>query len=49
VPELRDVDAKHVHEPWTDLAGPPKGYPARVVDHAEERRESLDRLEEIKK
>ena len=48
VPELRDVDVRYVHEPWTDPAGLPEGYPARVVDHAEERRESLDRLEEIK-
>ncbi|MGI8900339.1 MAG: cryptochrome/photolyase family protein [Nocardioides sp.] len=49
VPELRDVDHQHVHEPWTDPAGLPEGYPARVVDHAEERHESLDRLEKIKK
>ncbi|QNN55039.1 deoxyribodipyrimidine photo-lyase [Nocardioides mesophilus] len=49
VPALRDVDPRYVHEPWEDPAGLPEGYPGRIVDHAEERREALDRLEEIKK
>ena len=49
VPELRDVDGRHVHEPSADPAGPPAGYPAPIVDHAEERREALDRYERIKK
>ncbi len=49
VPELRDVDARYVHEPVRDPAGLPDGYPHPVVDHAEERREALDRLERIKK
>ncbi|MEJ7633734.1 deoxyribodipyrimidine photo-lyase [Aeromicrobium sp.] len=47
VPELADVDAKHIHEPWT-LEQPPAGYPAPIVDHAEERRESLRRYDAIK-
>ena len=48
VPELRDVADKHVHEPAEDPAGLPEGYPAPIVDHAEARREALDRLERIK-
>ena len=45
VPELRDVDPRYVHEPSNDPAGCPTGYPAPIVDHAEERREALDRYE----
>jgi len=49
VPELRDVDPKHVHEPAGSPGGVPDGYPEPVVDHAEERREALDRYDRIKK
>ena len=45
VPELREVDATLIHEPWTLPGGPPGGYPAPIVDHDLERRESLRRLE----
>ncbi len=45
VPELRDVAGAAVHEPWTLPGGLPAGYPERLVDHAEERRESLRRYE----
>ncbi|PRZ05249.1 deoxyribodipyrimidine photo-lyase type I [Isoptericola sp. CG 20/1183] len=41
VPELRDVPAARVHEPWR-LAEPPADYPAPLVDHAVERRVALD-------
>ncbi len=41
VPEL--ADAADPHEP-----GEVAGYPAPIVDHAEERREALDRLERMK-
>jgi deoxyribodipyrimidine photo-lyase len=47
VPELADVPAKHVHTPWT-MDEPPAGYPAPIVDHAEERAESLRRYEAIR-
>ncbi|WP_344200759.1 deoxyribodipyrimidine photo-lyase [Aeromicrobium alkaliterrae] len=47
VPELRDVETRFVHEPWK-APTPPSDYPAPVVDHAEERRESLTRYEEIR-
>jgi deoxyribodipyrimidine photo-lyase len=49
VPELRGVDARHVHDPSRAPGGPPRGYPAPIVDHGEERKEALDRLERIKK
>lgn len=42
VPELADVAGKAVHDPRDDGHG---GYPAPIVDHAEERRESLDRYD----
>jgi deoxyribodipyrimidine photo-lyase len=41
VPELRSVAGKAVHRPWELPDGVPKGYPERIVDHAEERAESL--------
>ena len=47
VPELADVRGRAVHEPWT-LSDPPADYPARIVDHAEERREALARYEEVR-
>jgi deoxyribodipyrimidine photo-lyase len=47
VPELADVPTKHVHTPW-EMDEPPTDYPAPIVDHAEERVESLRRYEAIK-
>jgi deoxyribodipyrimidine photo-lyase len=44
VPELATVADRFVHHPWDDPAGPPDGYPAPIVDHAEERTEALRRL-----
>ncbi len=48
VPELRDLDAKYVHEPWTAPGGLPAGYPERIVDHAHEREVSLDRYKRVR-
>ncbi|WNV76346.1 deoxyribodipyrimidine photo-lyase [Geodermatophilus sp. DSM 44513] len=48
VPELRDVPARYLHEPWTAPGGVPDGYPLPVVDHAEERRVALERYEEVR-
>jgi len=48
VPELRDLDASAVHEPWRLPAGPPAGYPSPIVDHAAERREALDRYAAVR-
>ena len=44
VPELAGVPAPDVHEPWTSLLAQATGYPAPIVDHAEERLEALERL-----
>ncbi|MCW2538022.1 MAG: phr [Modestobacter sp.] len=48
VPELRDLDPKHVHEPWTAPGGIPAGYPEPIVDHAHERLVSLDRYHAVR-
>jgi len=48
VPELAHLSPAEIHEPWLFLDGYSKGYPERVVDHANERLESLARLQEIK-
>jgi deoxyribodipyrimidine photo-lyase len=42
VPELRDLDAKGRHEPWTVPAGARPGYPAPIVDLQRSRQEALD-------
>ncbi|WP_026372821.1 cryptochrome/photolyase family protein [Agrococcus lahaulensis] len=44
VPELRHIPGAAVHEPWKVPDGLAHGYPERIVDHAAERREALDRL-----
>lgn len=43
VPELAGVAGAAVHEPWRLQGGTPAGYPDPIVDHAEEREESLRR------
>ena len=48
VPELAHLSAGEIHEPWLYLDGYSKGYSERMVDHAVERLESLERLKEIK-
>ncbi len=45
VPELAHLEGKAAHEPWKHADGYAHGYPERVVDHAEERREALRRYE----
>ena len=47
VPELAGLDAAGVHEPWK-LDEAPAGYPAPIVDHADERREALRRYEAVR-
>ncbi len=48
IPELRQIKGSAVHEPWLLADDARSGYPTPIVDHAEERRESLARLAEIK-
>jgi deoxyribodipyrimidine photo-lyase len=43
VPELRQVEGKKIHEPWKLPDGPPKGYPAPIVEHTHERQVALER------
>ena len=47
VPELRHLGPAEIHEPWNADQGYSQGYPQRIVDHATERVESLERLAEI--
>jgi deoxyribodipyrimidine photo-lyase len=42
VPELADVPADEIHEPWL-AADPPRGYPPPILDHAEARQRTLAR------
>jgi len=48
VPELGQVDGGAAHEPWKLAGGPPRNYPAPIVDHGEERAEALSRYERIR-
>jgi deoxyribodipyrimidine photo-lyase len=48
VPELAHLSAAEIHEPWLYLDGYSNDYPERIIDHAAERLESLERLAEIK-
>lgn len=48
VPELAHLPGKAAHQPWKHDEGYAKGYPLRLVDHAEERREALDRYEQAR-
>ena len=48
VPEIAHLSDKEIHEPWLYLDGYLHNYPERIVDHAVERVESLERLKEIK-
>ncbi len=49
VPELAHVPGAAVHEPWLVENGYGHGYPRRVVDHDEERREALNRYQSIRR
>jgi deoxyribodipyrimidine photo-lyase len=48
VPELAHLPGKTVHTPWDTLGGYDQGYPERIVDHAAERLEALDRFARMK-
>lgn len=43
VPELRHLSGVSAHQPWKAADGYAQGYPRRIVDHGEERREALRR------
>lgn len=48
IPELRHLEGSAAHEPWENFDGYTHGYPEQIVDHSQERNESLARLEELK-
>ncbi len=48
IPELEHLSGAAAHEPWRRPDGHDHGYPERIVDHAEERREALRRYEVAK-
>ncbi len=45
VPELDHLPGKAAHEPWRSDVGYERDYPQRIVDHADERREALERYQ----
>ena len=47
LPQLRGLDAKQIHAPWT-AKSPPGGYPERIVIHDEARKKTLERYDAIK-
>jgi deoxyribodipyrimidine photo-lyase len=49
VPELRHLAGSSVHEPWEHDGGYDHGYPGPVVDHDDERRETLARYEQARR
>jgi len=48
-PELEGLDAHAIHFPGADLFSAPDGYPAPIVDHAEQARRAVALLSAIKK
>ena len=48
VPELRHLSGKAAHAPWEHDDGYAHGYPKRIVDHAQEREEALERYQAVK-
>lgn len=49
IPELKDVSEKYIHEPWESPGGLPKGYPERIIIHAEARDRALGAFAQLKK
>ena len=45
VPELAHLPGKAAHEPWKSDVGYEKDYPLRIVDHADERVDALERYQ----
>lgn len=49
VPELADLPADEIHEPWARPEGTPAAYPEPIVEHGAEREEALARYEELRR
>jgi deoxyribodipyrimidine photo-lyase len=48
VPELRELSGQEIHEPWDRAEGLPDGYPERIVDHAQARKQSLEAYQHLR-
>ncbi len=48
VPEIAHLPDRSIHSPWTEKTGAPAAYPAPIVNHDDERKESLARYERLK-
>jgi deoxyribodipyrimidine photo-lyase len=48
VPELAHLSGCAAHEPWRHQEGYDDGYPERIVDHDEERKDALDRYQQAR-
>lgn len=48
VAELSHIAGAAVHEPWRVAGGLSRGYPERIIDHAQERAEALRRYAEAR-
>jgi deoxyribodipyrimidine photo-lyase len=48
VPELAHLSDRRAHEPWDAPDGYTYGYPPRIVDHAAERADALERYARIR-
>ena len=48
LPEIAHLPNRSIHSPWTEKAGAPADYPPPIVDHGQERQESLDRYAQLK-
>lgn len=48
VPELQHLSGALAHEPWKSDVGYERDYPLRIVDHAEERKDALERYDEVR-
>lgn len=49
IPELRHLRGAAAHEPWKDPHGYERGYPERILDHAQERIAALERYERARR
>jgi len=48
VPQLRHLHGGDAHRPWDTPDGYLGSYPQRIVDHAAERAEALERFAELR-